>query len=676
MGESLQSTPLPERAVVRLESWKEIAAYLNRDVTTVQRWEKREGMPVHRHVHDKRGSVYAFRAELDAWAHSRNLDALRLNEDSATSSVPISSPPRVASSLKWWLSSLVVVAAVAIGTTLWLQRTDYFWRNPIARARFQRVTDFDGITQAVALSRDGQFLAFLSDRDGPMDVWITQVGSGEFHNLTRGSEPELVNPSIRPLGFSPDGSLVTFWIRKQGGSDPANISIWAVPTLGGQPRPYMEGVAELDWTRDGSRVVYHTTGPGDPLFVSNGTRSPEDHPIFTAPAGLHCHFPLWSPDSEFVYFAQGTPPDKLNIWRIRPSGGLREQITFQGGVTYPVLLNPRILMYLATDAAGQGPWLYSLDVEHRIPHQLTFGPDRYTSLAASSDGRRLALTLANPKTTLWQMHLTNSQKQAAPPTRIALTTSTGRSPRLGPDYLVCVSSSGTSESIWKIANSSDQELWRGTESQVIGAPAISPDGRHIVFSVLHNGQKLLYVMESDGSNARIVSRSLDLVGSPAWTADGNWVASAASDQGIPHLYRVPAAGGPPTLFLRDYSLDPEWSIGGEFVLYSGRDIGTTFLVKAVTPDGVKYDVPALTLTRGARHVVPLQDGRSLVVLRGDIQHGDLSLVDLRTGAERQLTNLPSDFDIRDFDVSPDGREVVLERVQERSDVVLLDSNPP
>jgi MinD-like ATPase involved in chromosome partitioning or flagellar assembly len=41
-----------------------------------------------------------------------------------------------------------------------------------------------------------------------------------------------------------------------------------------------------------------------------------------------------------------------------------------------------------------------------------------------------------------------------------------------------------------------------------------------------------------------------------------------------------------------------------------------------------------------------------------------------------LTNLTSDFDIRDFDISPDGREVVLERVQERSDVVLLDLSPP
>ena len=57
----------------RLDSWKDIAAYLKRDVSTVQRWEKREGMPVHRHQHDKLGSVYAFRSEIDAWWQSRSL---------------------------------------------------------------------------------------------------------------------------------------------------------------------------------------------------------------------------------------------------------------------------------------------------------------------------------------------------------------------------------------------------------------------------------------------------------------------------------------------------------------------------------------------------------------------------------------------------------------------------
>jgi dipeptidyl aminopeptidase/acylaminoacyl peptidase len=80
----------------------------------------------------------------------------------------------------------------------------------------------------------------------------------------------------------------------------------------------------------------------------------------------------------------------------------------------------------------------------------------------------------------------------------------------------------------------------------------------------------------------------------------------------------------------------------------------------------------MTLTRGARHLAFLPGGLALVFLKGEIQHKNLWLINLETGAERQLTNLPPDFDIRDFDISPDGREVVLERLQDRSDIVLLE----
>ena len=55
----------------RLDSWKEIAAYLRRDVRTVQRWEKKEGLPVYRHLHDKLGSIYAYRNELAEWFTAR-----------------------------------------------------------------------------------------------------------------------------------------------------------------------------------------------------------------------------------------------------------------------------------------------------------------------------------------------------------------------------------------------------------------------------------------------------------------------------------------------------------------------------------------------------------------------------------------------------------------------------
>src|SRR5438128_2734757 len=63
----------PRSAGNRLDSWKQIAAYLKREVRTVQRWEKGEGLPVHRHLHDKHGTVYAYETEIDAWWASRRL---------------------------------------------------------------------------------------------------------------------------------------------------------------------------------------------------------------------------------------------------------------------------------------------------------------------------------------------------------------------------------------------------------------------------------------------------------------------------------------------------------------------------------------------------------------------------------------------------------------------------
>lgn len=65
--ESLEST-----IADRLDSWKDIAQYLNRSVRTVQRWEMLEAMPVHRHCHGTGGSVYAHKQEVDAWRSSRS----------------------------------------------------------------------------------------------------------------------------------------------------------------------------------------------------------------------------------------------------------------------------------------------------------------------------------------------------------------------------------------------------------------------------------------------------------------------------------------------------------------------------------------------------------------------------------------------------------------------------
>jgi len=667
----------------RLESWKEIAAYLKRDVTTVQRWEKREAMPVHRHLHDKLGSVHAYRSELDAWARRRKMSPALDGEAAerpspadapALASAPQAAPPRPGRPPLVWLAAagaLIVAAAVAG----WLlERRERFWRSPLDGARIQTVTDFGGTEQAAAVSRDGRFVAFLSNRDGRMDVWVTQVGTGQFYNLTRGRVPDLVNPSVRTLGFSPDGALVAFWARGADASRTREIGIWAVPTLGGEPRPYLEGAAEFDWSSDGARLVYHTPGPGDPMFVRDADAAARPAPVFSATAGLHAHFPVWSPDDRFIYFVQGVPPDAMDVWRIPAGGGAAERLTpHDSRVSHPVFLDRRTLLYLAGDKDGSGPWLYGLDVEHRTPHRLGAGLDRYASLAASADGRRLVATLSKPRGTLWRMALADPPAEGSAGAAIALTTGRGFAPRFGPGSLLYVSSKGTSDGIWKLTEgAAASELWSAPEARIVGGPEVSPDGRRIVFSAAQRGRTLLYVMNADGTDARIVTGSLDLRGAPAWAPDGRSITTSASMDGTPGLFRV-SLDGAATPLVREYAVDPAWSPSGEFVVYSGADVGTTFPVKAATAAGAPRAMPALTLTRGGRRLRFLRGRPALVVLRGDIQHKDLWLVDLDTKAERQLTRLPADFDVRDFDVSPDGREVVLERVQEQSDVVLIDT---
>jgi len=79
---------MPER---RLDSWKEIASYLRRGIRTVQRWEREEGLPVHRLSHAERGSVYANRDEVAAWWESRR----RTTDLTARTEVSTPSEPRL-----------------------------------------------------------------------------------------------------------------------------------------------------------------------------------------------------------------------------------------------------------------------------------------------------------------------------------------------------------------------------------------------------------------------------------------------------------------------------------------------------------------------------------------------------------------------------------------------------
>jgi Tol biopolymer transport system component len=575
--------------------------------------------------------------------------------------------------LTWRVTAAVGVLVVA-GVAAWrLQRSEYFWRNPLEGATVTRLTDFEGAEQHAAISRDGKFVAFLSDRDRTWDVWVSQVGTGDVHNLTKGSVRELRNPATRTLGFSPDGSLVTVWSRVSDSAGGGLVDAgWAVPTMGGPLRPYLKGISELDWSPDGKRIVYHPPAPGDPMFVTEADEK-VGRQIYVARSGVHNHFPAWSPDGAFIYFVQGLPLDEMDVWRIRPTGGEPERLTFHDSrVTFPTLLGNRTLLYLATDADGYGPWIYAMDVERRVPHRISIGVDEYTSLAASANGRRLVATVSRSTAGLWRVPIADHVIDKSGATPMLLPTARALSPRVGPGFIVYRAPRAGTDGLLKLAEGTSTPLWSGLDGRALGGPAIAPDGGRLAFLVQRRGRTQLYVMNVDGSGARRIAEELDVRGAPAWSPDGQWLAVAAHRDGEPRLFKIPVGGGTPVLLVKEYSLDPVWAPSGRFLVYSGADVGTTFSVKAVSADGAPRMLPKLTLTRGARRLAFLGGEDALVIMKGDISHKEFWVVDLRTGRERQLTHLGHEFAIGDFDISADGSEIIFDRAQEQSDIVLLD----
>jgi Tol biopolymer transport system component len=568
--------------------------------------------------------------------------------------------PRMAAGLALLIAGLAVGWYFSIGP-------DSFRQNPFERATFTRLTDFEGAEQNAAISRDGRFVAFVSERGGTWDAWVGQIGTGEFQNLTRGGVPELRNPAVRNVSFSPDSSRVTLEVRLPSGS----IETWTAPTLGGQLRPFLAG-AEPNWNADGSRVVYHASTEGDALFVTEPGET-TGRQISVGTPGIHNHFPVWSPDGAFIYFVRGVPPDELDIWRIPPAAGEPERITQHGShVAFPTFLDDRTLIYVATAEDRTGPWLYALDVVDRTSRRLSTGVEAFTSVAASADGRRLVATVARSTASLWRMPLADRPVDESGVERIALPTARALSPRLAPDLLIFRSPKGGTDAIWKVENGNAVELWSGLEGRVVASPAIAPDAQRLVFSIRREGGTRLYLLNVNGTGLLPLAEGLDVRGAPAWSPDGQWIAVAADRGQGPQLFKIPVSGGAATMLVEEYSTDPVWSPDGRFLLYSGADVGTTFPVKGVAADGAPYTIPDLTLDRGARRLAFMPDGEAVVILRGNLSRKDFWLFDLTAARERQLTALDPGFTIGDFDIAADGREIVFDRLKEESDIVLID----
>jgi Tol biopolymer transport system component len=378
----------------RLDSWKEIAAYLGRGIRTVQRWEREEGLPVHRLAHDKRGSVYAQRDELAAWWERRRV-TLALTGDSDSD-------------------------------------------DTRAAPRLERLTRTSSMTSWPALSSDARLIAYVSDggQDGTTpQIWIQQIG-GAALRLTNGER------EYSRLSFSPDDTRIVFTA-----TDHASQHVYEVATLGGEPRllqrdascgqispdgrwlacvprnaigirvaardgvgfrtvaPELVDVACATWLPDSRAVVVHAR-PGPVLepdwwIVPVDGGSPtntgvvqlfRERGMFTVPTGV-----AWVRDS--LVFSAAGPPHGVCLYRqrltpstFRPAEASDQLSAGIESAWLPSAAGKHVAF--VSNRADSNLWSVSLDAVNGIAQgplrRMTRGPNPLGYLSVTNDFRTLA----------------------------------------------------------------------------------------------------------------------------------------------------------------------------------------------------------------------------------------------------------------------------------------------
>ena len=261
------ATPPSTRSLEgRLDSWKEIAAYLGRGVRTVQRWEREEGLPVHRLAHDRRGTIYARREELSEWWESRRVTLATQPSDDELGSVAPAAP------------------------------------------RFERVTRTSTRTEWPTLSSDARLIAYVSDGGDDNTVpriWVQQVG-GSALELTAGDR------ECTDLSFSPNDTHILFTRRDDSGSN-----IYEIPTLGGETRLVQHAATNGRFSPDGQWLasIPHD-GKGIRIAARGGAGFRTIAPDLIEVVSL-----TWRPDSGAVLVQARSDPTVEQEWWVVPIDG-------------------------------------------------------------------------------------------------------------------------------------------------------------------------------------------------------------------------------------------------------------------------------------------------------------------------------------------------------------------
>ena len=467
------------------------------------------------------------------------------------------------------------------------------------------------------------------------------------------------------MGFDLDGSHV--WLST------TDEMMRRIPVLGGDMRPHLgDEAVNADYSPDGTRVVYHTGGEGDPMFVADADGQNRQLLSRLGP-GEHQHFPTWSADGDWIFFVRGDPgTQEMDLWRVRPDGSSPERLTRDVlDVAYPAPIDTDTVLFIGMDSGGAGPWLWSLDVRTGTSRRASIGIEHFTSVAAAENGRRLVATVANPLPSLWRLPIPSAEAVGAEEAvrYPGLETVRASSPRFGAGGTLYYLSSGA---LWRDTARGPVEVLQASEAAASEPPAVSPDGESLAVVSSKRGSARLHVVSEEGAVGPPLSEGVEVRGSPAWSADGEWIAIGGSDAAGPGLFLFSREGGQPRRLLSGVALNPVWSPTDDLIVYAGEHMDGRHVVRGVRPsDGSQVELPEMFVARLGQRMRFLPSGRGLVYVQGVEASQDFWLLDLDTNEQRQLSSLGGVV-VRTFDVHPDGDQVVFDRFQANSDIVLIE----
>lgn len=346
-----------------------------------------------------------------------------------------------------------------------------------------------------ALSPDGRSVAFVSDRDGGFNVYVSLIGGGSLLQLTTGSQVKS-HPA-----WSPNGNLLTYAQLNASGL----WDVWELPALGGTPRLLLRDASDATWSPDGKWLAYGRPSSGS-LWVS--TPSGDDATQLASESGYQASDPRFSPDGSEIAFVAKAPGPYGRLQVVTRSTKAVRQLTLpEIMVLSPAWSPDGRSLYFASGLNGAIN-VWKMPAAGGSPTQVTSGQGDDAELDISQDARRLCFATFRTDSHVMHLELTSPIKGFA---STSLTTDPARN-QLAPQY------SPDGKRIAYFTNLKGVELeqvWTANADGAQAVPLVSDSLRNIFPRWAPDGGRVFFATEPPFGQEPLQTRAVAADGGPA-----------------------------------------------------------------------------------------------------------------------------------------------------------------